>query len=82
MSLIRALHRGYKLFLSPLLAWIGGGPGSVCRFEPSCSDYMLGAIETHGLCCGGWLGVKRIGRCHPWGGAGVDPVPPRLAVRS
>lgn len=76
MLLIRVLHRGYKWFVSPLLAWIGG-PGSGCRFEPSCSDYMLGAIETHGVCCGGWLGVKRLARCHPWGGTGVDPVPPR-----
>ena len=80
MLLIRALHRGYKLLVSPVLAWIGG-PGSGCRFEPSCSDYMLAAIETHGLCCGGWLGVKRLGRCQPWGGTGLDPVPPRTENR-
>jgi putative membrane protein insertion efficiency factor len=78
MFLIRALHRGYKWFVSPLLAWVGG-PGSGCRFEPSCSDYMLGAIEAHGVCRGSWLGARRLCRCHPWGGTGLDPVPPVAA---
>ncbi len=78
MPVIRAIFRGYKLFISPMLSWIGG-PGSGCRFEPTCSEYMLGAIETHGLLRGAWLGVKRLARCQPWGGEGLDPVPPRAA---
>ena len=46
-----------------------------CRFEPSCSQYMILAIEKYGVIKGGWLGIKRILRCHPWGGSGYDPVP-------
>ena len=78
MLVIRALFRGYKLLVSPVLSWIGG-PGSGCRFEPTCSEYMLAAMETHGLLRGTWLGVKRLARCQPWGGQGFDPVPPRSA---
>ena len=71
---VRVLIRAYKLTLSPLLA-ILGGPASGCRFEPTCSIYFLQAVETHGLVRGSWLGLKRLGRCHPWGGSGFDPVP-------
>ena len=78
MSVIRAIFRGYKLFISPVLSWIGG-PGSGCRFEPTCSEYMVVAMETHGLLRGAWLGVRRLARCQPWGGQGLDPVPPRQA---
>lgn len=46
-----------------------------CRFLPTCSEYTRLAIETHGAARGAWLGMKRIGRCHPWGGCGFDPVP-------
>jgi len=49
--------------------------GRHCRYHPTCSAYALEAIEKHGAVRGWWLAVKRIGRCHPWGGAGFDPVP-------
>src|SRR5690242_11355308 len=62
------LQRAYKVLISPLFT------GS-CRFEPSCADYMRDAVLTHGLMRGGWLGVRRLSRCHPLGGHGIDPVP-------
>ncbi len=58
--------RAYQLLLS---SWLP----RVCRFEPSCSNYMLGAVERHGVVRGGWRGVKRICRCHPWHPGGYDP---------
>jgi len=58
----------YQLVISPIL------PPS-CRFTPTCSHYSLEALRKHGLLKGGWLSVKRILRCHPWGGSGYDPVP-------
>jgi putative membrane protein insertion efficiency factor len=61
--------RAYKVFLSPLFT------GS-CRFYPSCADYMSEAIQIHGATKGIWLGIRRLGRCHPLGSHGVDPVPP------
>jgi putative membrane protein insertion efficiency factor len=73
-GLIRICIRIYQITLSPLLVAIGG-PGSGCRFQPTCSEYLLQAVETHGALRGSWLGLKRIGRCHPWGGSGHDPVP-------
>lgn len=48
-----------------------------CRFVPSCSAYAITAIERHGVAKGGWLALRRIARCHPWGGHGHDPVPER-----
>jgi putative membrane protein insertion efficiency factor len=48
---------------------------SPCRYQPTCSSYALEAIETHGALRGGWLIVRRVSRCHPWGGHGWDPVP-------
>ena len=62
--------RFYRAALSPLM------PPS-CRFTPTCSAYALAAIERHGPLRGLWLGTTRICRCHPWGGSGYDPVPPR-----
>jgi len=73
--MIRLLIRGYQLLVSPVLTLIFG-PGCGCRFQPTCSHYVLEAVETHGTLRGGWLGVKRLARCHPWGGSGFDPVPP------
>jgi putative membrane protein insertion efficiency factor len=63
-----ALLRGYKRVVSPLLP-------VACRFHPTCSDYMREAIERHGALRGAWLGLKRLGRCRPFGGRGFDPVP-------
>ncbi len=62
------LIRAYQLAVSPLL-------GRHCRFTPSCSHYAQEAIARHGACVGGWLTLKRLARCHPWGGSGHDPVP-------
>jgi hypothetical protein len=62
------LVRVYQRALSPLL-------GQNCRYHPSCSHYAYDAIEIHGALKGGWLGVKRIGRCHPFHDGGFDPVP-------
>ena len=77
-GLFRIFIRIYQLTLSPLLVAIGG-PGSGCRFHPTCSEYFLQAIESHGTVRGIFLGLKRIARCHPWGGCGEDPVPPKVA---
>jgi uncharacterized protein len=65
---LMGLVKGYRLLLSPSL-------GSNCRFEPSCSQYALGALERHGALAGGYLTLRRIGRCHPWCDGGCDPVP-------
>jgi len=58
----------YRYTLSPFL-------GPRCRFLPTCSTYALEALRRHGPWRGGWLAIKRLCRCHPWGGAGHDPVP-------
>jgi putative membrane protein insertion efficiency factor len=76
LLLARFLIRGYQLLVSPVLSFLGG-PGSGCRFQPTCSVYFLEALERHGFIRGMWLGVCRLGRCHPWGGQGHDPVPPQ-----
>jgi uncharacterized protein len=69
------LIRGYQAILSPVFHVLGG-PGSGCRFHPTCSAYMIEAIQTHGSLKGLWLGFRRLGKCHPWGPSGPDPVPP------
>jgi hypothetical protein len=76
---VRVLIRIYQVTLSPVLAFLGG-PASGCRFHPTCSEYFLQAVETHGVLHGSWLGVKRLARCHPWGGRGNDPVPLRAGT--
>jgi hypothetical protein len=65
---IRLLVRMYQILISPILP-------STCRYMPTCSQYMLEALQKYGIFKGLWLGIKRISRCHPWGGSGYDPVP-------
>lgn len=60
--------QAYRLTFSP---WVGFN----CRYQPTCSAYALEALERHGAWRGGWLALRRIGRCHPWGRSGYDPVP-------
>ncbi len=62
------LIKAYQKFLSPLF------PG-VCRYRPTCSQYFIEALQIHGVFRGVYLGLRRILRCHPWGGSGYDPVP-------
>ena len=70
-----AMVRGYQVALSPVM-------GGACRFEPSCSNYMIEALSVHGAVKGTLLGLWRILRCPPWGDYGYDPVPPRGAWRN
>ena len=65
------LVRAYQLVLSPF-------SGGACRFHPTCSEYAMQAITTHGLTRGSWLALKRVARCHPFARPGFDPVPPRV----
>src|SRR5256886_9296486 len=74
LRLVRFFIRIYQCTLSPFLGLLCG-PDSGCRFTPTCSAYFLEAVETHGIGRGSWLGLKRLARCHPWGGCGYDPVP-------
>jgi putative membrane protein insertion efficiency factor len=77
-SLVSAMFIGavkfYKKAISPWLP-------VACRYKPTCSEYMIEAIQKHGTFRGVILGLKRIGRCHPWGGSGFDPVPDRKKSR-
>jgi hypothetical protein len=79
VRIVRFFIRGYQLTISPVLSFLAG-PGGGCRFEPTCSRYFLEAVETHGVLRGGWLGLRRLGRCHPWGGQGHDPVPAAVSA--
>ncbi|KAB2928124.1 MAG: membrane protein insertion efficiency factor YidD [Dechloromonas sp.] len=67
-SLLIGLIRVYQYAISPLM-------GRSCRYVPTCSEYTVDAIRKYGAIKGGWLGAKRIGRCHPWHPGGYDPVP-------
>ena len=60
--------RLYRVAISPLL-------GMNCRYQPTCSSYAIEALQRYGVLRGGWLAIRRIARCHPWGGSGYDPVP-------
>jgi len=65
---LRGLVWIYRYAISPLI-------GANCRYQPTCSAYAEEALRKHGAFKGGWLALRRIGRCHPWGGSGYDPVP-------
>lgn len=67
-KLLHALVRAYRRLFA--------GRPSPCRYVPTCSAYALDALEQHGATRGGWLTIRRLCRCHPWGGHGWDPVPP------
>jgi hypothetical protein len=67
--------RLYQITLSPYL-------GRQCRFHPTCSEYAREALEHHGLIRGSWLGLRRLGRCHPFHPGGVDLVPPAPPARN
>jgi uncharacterized protein len=71
-KLLIGLIRFYQVAISP---WTP----SACRYQPTCSAYTKEAIQVHGALRGAWMGVRRILRCHPWGGHGYDPVPPAVA---
>ena len=66
-----AVVRAYQLSIRPLLS-------GQCRYLPTCSQYAAEAIATHGALRGGWMGMRRVMRCHPFGGSGLDPVPQLL----
>ena len=65
------LIRAYQLIISPVL-------GSNCRFMPTCSEYALDCLKEYGLIKGTFLSIKRIGKCHPWGSHGYDPIPTKM----
>ena len=67
--------RGYQYLISPLFP-------STCRYDPTCSHYSIEALKKYGLLKGGWLSIKRIFSCHPWGGSGYDPVPEKDEKKS
>ena len=67
-AVLRLSIRVYQAAISPFFP-------AHCRYWPSCSAYAAEAVRTHGAMTGGWLAVRRIARCHPWGGSGYDPVP-------
>ena len=69
---LHALVRVYR--------YLAAGRPSPCRYSPSCSTYALEALEVHGAVRGTWLTVRRLGRCHPWGGHGIDLVPPAASA--
>jgi uncharacterized protein len=69
VALLVGLVHVYQWTISPLLQLLG----TTCNFEPSCSLYMIGALKKYGLFRGGWRGIRRICRCHPWNPGGYDP---------
>ncbi len=67
-QLLILVFRGYQLLISPMLP-------NACRYAPTCSEYGIQAVRKYGAFKGGWMAIKRILRCHPWGGHGYDPLP-------
>ncbi len=67
----------YRYLISPVIHMVFGPLGMGCRFEPTCSRYAIEAFRKLPLHRALWLSVRRVSRCHPWGGQGYDPVPPR-----
>lgn len=65
------LIRFYQIAISPFTP-------ATCRFQPTCSHYSIEALQKHGIIKGGWLAIKRISSCHPWGKSGYDPVPEKI----
>ena len=63
------------IFLIKIYQWFSKFTPKTCRIYPTCSRYMIEAVEKYGIIKGGWLGIKRICRCHPWNEGGYDPVP-------
>jgi putative membrane protein insertion efficiency factor len=74
-AVLIGIVRLYRWTISP---WLGPR----CRFEPTCSNYAIAAIRRHGPWRGGWLALRRLARCHPWGASGYDPVPEELGKDS
>jgi putative membrane protein insertion efficiency factor len=70
-SFVMAALHGYKRWVSPLLP-------VACRYVPTCSEYAMEAVAVHGVARGGWMALKRLSRCHPLGGHGVDQVSHKL----
>ncbi len=70
-----ALIKFYQAAISPYL-------GSNCRYTPTCSQYSIEALKTHGIIIGSLLAIRRISSCHPWGGSGYDPVPTREELKN
>ncbi|HCX14220.1 MAG TPA: membrane protein insertion efficiency factor YidD [Rhodospirillaceae bacterium] len=66
--ILKGTIRLYQITISPFL-------GPRCRYMPTCSEYAIEAVDRHGPLPGSWLAIRRIARCHPWGGSGLDPVP-------
>ena len=71
-----------KIIIFPFILLIRFYQGAIspftpatCRYQPTCSSYSIEALQKHGIIYGGWLAIKRICSCHPWGGSGYDPVP-------
>lgn len=67
----RVLIAFVRVYQKTLALWLGGN----CRFTPTCSEYGINALQRHGALKGSWLTIRRIARCHPFGGSGEDPVP-------
>lgn len=76
------MERVKKIIVFPFILLIRFYQGAIspftpatCRYQPTCSSYSIEALQKHGIIYGGWLAIKRIASCHPWGGSGFDPVP-------